>query len=429
MPAEQATALRSEGLRDFISYRPGVLVRWGIPLFFLVLLVLAAVSYFIRYPDIIQARARIVSVNPPKPVIAKTGGRLTRILIADNATVNAGDIIAYMESNADPAEVIRLAAVLDTLAYFADSNHLEEIPVFWQRTPQAFGHLGELQGNHQSFMQQYTSFKDYISTGYYIAKKRMLMRDLANAKRLLQTILEQKKLQEEDLALTIENYNVHDTLHREALINDLEYRGQQSQLIGKKMTIPQVRAAIISNEGQQNALVKEMMELDNSILQQKAAFVQALHTYQSQVQEWMQQYLLQAPISGTLVFAGFPEENQLLTTGQLLGYITRSADRYFVEMMIPQTGFGKVHTGQEVQLSFPGFPSREFGTVKGTIDQIKSIPTDSGYLAKVILPKGLATSYNKQINFVEGLVADASIITDQRRLSQRFMQGFRDLVK
>ena len=155
MPAEQTTALRSEGLRDFISYRPGVLVRWGIPLFFLVLLVLAGVSYFIRYPDIIQARARIVSVNPPKPVVAKTGGRLTRILIADNATVHAGDIIAYMESNADPAEVIRLAAVLDTLACFADSNHLEEIPAFWQRTPQAFGHLGELQGNHQSFMQQF----------------------------------------------------------------------------------------------------------------------------------------------------------------------------------------------------------------------------------------------------------------------------------
>ena len=107
----------------------------------------------------------------------------------------------------------------------------------------------------------------------------MLNRDLVNTKMLLQTLQQQKDLQKQDLAITVENYNVHDTLHNETLINDLEYRNQKSQLINKKMNIPQMTSSIISNRNQQNTLQKEMMELDNQISQQRALFIQLLNGY------------------------------------------------------------------------------------------------------------------------------------------------------
>ncbi len=80
-------------------------------------------------------------------------------------------------------------------------------------------------------------------------------------------------------------------------------------------------------------------------------------------------------------------------------------------------------------LKFPSYPPQEFGSVKGVIEYIKTIPSDSGYMAKVKLPYGLITNYKKQILFTEGLVAQAEIITEKRRLSDRFISGFKKFDK
>ena len=66
------------------------------------------------------------------------------------------------------------------------------------------------------------------------------------------------------------------------------------------------------------------------------------------------------------------------------------------------------------------FPSNEYGYLTGIVDYISNIPsgTDS-FLIKVSLPNGLQTSYNKQIFFRNDLLAQAEIITEERRLFDR----------
>jgi HlyD family secretion protein len=381
-------------------------------MFFFILIALATGSWFIQYPDIVQARARINSINAPKEVITKISGRLFKLFKGDSSDVKRGEIIGYMESTASHDEVLKLSLILDTIQYFTDSNRLEEIPGFWNPSNQSFAHLGELQQAHQTFMQGYITFKDYLNSGFYVSKKKMLNRDLENTKQLLETLQEQLLLQQQDLDLTAQNYNIHDTLHRETLISDLDYRNQKSQLINKKMSIPQTNASIISNRSQQKAL-----------------FVQLLNTYKNTIEDWKQKYLVIAPVAGKLYFTVFLEENQQLQTNQVIGYIINESNRYYVEMLIPQTNLGKVKQGQEVLMKFPSYPSQEYGSVKGRIEYIKNIPVDSGYLARVILPYGLITNYKKTIFFKEGLVAQAEIITEKKRLSDRFMNGFKNLIK
>ncbi len=429
MPVEESNTLRSEGLRDFISHRPGFLIRWGIPIFFCILAFLIIGCYFIQYPDIVHASAKINSINAPKQVVTKSGGKLTKLFKGDNGTVLEGEVIGYMESIASHKEVIQLASFLDTLRYLADSNKLEEIPRFWQSTKQTFAHLGELQSAHKSFMQGFLNFKDYLSDGFYVTKKRMLGQDIGNAQKMLQILYQQKELQQQDMAITQQNYDVHDTLHRELLINDFEYRSQKSQLINKRMSIPQINASIINNKTQQNGLQKELLELDNQISRQRTEFVQLLNSYISTVNDWKQKYLLIAPVSGTLVYSGFLEENQQLQSEQVIGYVTGGNSKYYVEMMIPQANFGKVKPGQEVLLKFPSYPAQEFGSVMGRIEYVKNIPSDSGYLSKVTLPDGLITSYKKTILFRDGLTATAEIITEKRRLSDRFLGQLGELIQ
>ncbi len=429
MPEQIDKSFRSEGLRDFISHRPGWLIRWGVLLFFSILVGLVAGSWFIQYPDIVQATARINSINPPKAVITKNSGRLVKLFKADDTEIQQDEIIGYIESTASHEEVLKLSAVLDIVKNLTDSDRIEEIPAFWKATDRSFAHLGELQASHQAFMQAYLTFLEYLDSGFYVAKKQMLKHDLENVKRMLQTLDQQKDLQQQDLALAVQNYNLHDTLHNETLINDIEYRSQKSQLINKKMSIPQITASIISNQRQQNELQKQIMDLDNQVEQQRALFTQSLNTYINIIKDWKQKFLLTAPIKGRLVYATFLEENQQLQANQVIGFITNESSHYYVEMLIPQTNFGKIKPGQEVLLKFPSYPSQEFGSVKGRIEHIKNIPVDSGYLAKVSLPNGLVTNNKKTIFFNEGLMARAEIITANRKLFDRFFSGLKNLIQ
>ncbi len=429
MPEQNFNTLRSEGLREFISHRPGILVRWGIPLIFVLLIGMAFGTYYIQYPDIVHARAKVISINAPKQVLTKSRGRLVKLFKEDGVEVKKGDIIGYMENTGDHDEVLGLSEMLDTLLYFADSSRLEEIPGFWHSSNHSFARLGELQPAHQSFMRAFIAFKDYLNTGFYIAKMQMLKQELGNTRRLLTTLYQQKEILQLDLELTQKTYDVHDTLHKESILSDLDYRSQKSQLLAKKMSVPQMNASIINNENQQNALLKEMLDQENQIVQQKAIFIQALNTYRNAVEDWKVNYILYASANGIFVYSGFLGENQQLQSGQIVGVITDTSNKYFVEMLIPQTNFGKVKQGQEVLLKFSSYPSQEFGSVRGEIDFIKSISTDSGYLSKVSLPNGLVTNYKRQLLFSEGLSANAEIITENRRLSDRLFGQIRDLLK
>lgn len=94
--------------------------------------------------------------------------------------------------------------------------------------------------------------------------------------------------------------------------------------------------------------------------------------------------------------------------------------QYYAEIYVPQFNLGKVRTGQKVLLKFASYPFREYGSLTGKIDFISAIPTDNGYLTKVILPNGLTTNYKKSIQYREGLSGQGEIITQNLRLPQRF---------
>lgn len=140
-------------------------------------------------------------------------------------------------------------------------------------------------------------------------------------------------------------------------------------------------------------------------------------------------YLLTAPVSGKINFVGFLQENQQLKTNQTVCFINPGNSEYFAETFIPQDNLGKVKSGDEVLLKFSSYPSQEFGSVAGKLDFISTIPSDSGYLAKIILPHGLVTNYNRQVQYREGLIANAEIITKDMRLLERLYYNFRKQVE
>jgi multidrug efflux pump subunit AcrA (membrane-fusion protein) len=417
---------RSEMVQEIVSNRPTFLIRYGIVFFLAILILLVAACWFIQFPDVVNTKAKLTSINAPKEVISKTSGKLVKLFAKENEQTQAGTLLGYMESIASHTELLALSKNTDTAQSLLSKNKIEQIFPFLNATYQ---NLGELQLSYQTFQQSYNTFHAYLSGGFYLRKVNMLNKDLAFLQRMHNNLLEQKELNTEDLNLSQKTFNANKSLNDDKVISDFDYRNENSKLISKKLSLPQISSAIISNEAQQNEKQKEIAELQNTIAQQKSVFSQSLNTFKSQIEDWKKKYLLVAPIDGKIAFATFLQENQELKANQIICFINPENTEYYAEIYIPQTNFGKVKTGQEVLLKFPSYPFQEYGSVSGKIDFINNINTDSGYLAKVILPSGLSTSYKKQVQFRDGLQAQGEIVIKDMRLLERFYYNIIKQVK
>ncbi|MFN0083706.1 MAG: HlyD family secretion protein [Ferruginibacter sp.] len=411
----------STEVQEIISQKPSWIVRKGIVLFLVIIVVLLGATFFINYPDVVNANATLVSVNAPKEIKAKTEGRLVKLSVKEGQFVDQNDIIGFIESTAAHYEVISLANLIDTLQKVTESN-TERLPYF---ITNSYKNLGEVQPSYQLFMQAFSTFRQYISSGYYLRKKNMLQADIIFLQKLHTNLAEQKTMQEEDLSLADQNFAASKSLSNDRVIADVEFRNEKSKLITKAMTIPQMNASIINNESSKHEKEKEIAQLENDIAQQKGIFLQALNTLKSQLNEWKTNYLLVAPLSGKIIFNNFIEENMQITQGQTVCFVNPQNTLYYASIFIPQTNFGKIKKGEKVILKLPAYPFQEFGTITGKLDFIAEVATDSGFTARVLLPNGLLTNYKRQLQYHESLSAKAEIITEDLKLSDRIFNGLR----
>jgi HlyD family secretion protein len=422
---------RSSLVKELISSKPSFIIRWGIVIFFFIIALLGLLCWFIQYPDIVVTKAKLNSVNAPKQVITHSDGKLTKILITVNQEVKAGQLLAYMESLANPETVMFISNQIDSISNLINQNRTNEIVKYFPtyNNENTLKNLGELQQQYQTFIQSFITFKDFLNNGFYLRKKTMLQTDFDNIIKLHQILATQKTLLEQDLSLTNENYKANESLIKDKVISQVDFRNEKSKLISKQLSLPQINASIVSNESQQNEKRKEIADLENQILIQKNTFNQTLLTMQSQIQAWQYKYLLKAPVAGTVTFTGFFQESQEMRTGTSLFYVQPPNTTYFIEMQIPQYNFGKVKINQEVLLKFQAYPYEQYGSVIGKIEYINSTPSDSGYLAKVSMPYGFVTNYKKPLQFKNGLTAQAEIITENMRLLERFYNNLTKQIK
>jgi multidrug efflux pump subunit AcrA (membrane-fusion protein) len=428
MPTELNNEIKllSNEVQEIISNKPNWILRNGITLFFIIIASLIGVTFFISYPDIVNGKAKLTSINAPKEVKTKTDGKLIKLIAEEGKLVKQHEILGFVESRADHNEVLLLSVSIDSLQNIVQRNETENILRY---LTQSFQNLGEMQQAYQSFMQSFILFNQYLSSGYYLKKKKMLQSDVVYMQRLHANLVQQKMMQQEDVGLAKETFNSSKSLQEDKVISPLDYRNEKSKYIGKALSIPQISSAIISNESNQHEKQKEILQLENDIAQQKSIFTQSLHTLKTQLDDWKNKYLLIAPTAGKIAFTSFLQENQQLQNNQTICFINPENTQYFAEVYIPQSNFGKVKQGQKVLLKLPAYPFQEFGAVTGKLDFISSIATDTGYLAKVLLPNGLQTNYKKQVQYHEGLSAQAEIITEDLKLSDRLLNQLKSVIK
>ncbi|WP_428655281.1 HlyD family secretion protein [Runella sp.] len=408
----------SEAIRDYMEQIPAWILRWGITVIFFVLLSLGAISWFVHYPTIVMAAFRLTSDNAPKPVLVRADGRLIKLFVADNQTVEQNHILGFIEATAAHSEVLSLQKELKTLQAVIEAGNFEQLDKF---PANRFQKLGELQTTYQSFMQSYTQTLALFANEYYNKRKSYLKAEFDDLQQNKTQLLGQLELHKRDAELAKKEFEINVKLYKERVISPLEYQREESKYINKQLPVRQLEMAITNNITAQTQKQRELMELERQAIEQKAQFTQALNTLRSELENWQRRFILRAPTDGKTNFSMTLQENQSLRAGTEIMYVGGTRGHYFGEINIPQVNFGKVKKGQRVLIKFQGYPFEKFGAVEGQNATISQVPTPDNqfFLATVILPNGLKTGIKKQLIYKTGMIASAEIITEDLRLIER----------
>ena len=415
-PVIKSFQRRSEEVQEIISRRPGFAEKWALLLFLGILLLLISTTWFIQYPDVIEAAGRLTADNAPKEIVPWQSGRLIKLFVKNGSHIKKGDMIGWVESTANTRQVISLSGKLDSSILLMKQGKSENISQLFQKY---YYNLGELQVPYQLFTTAFQQYNDYLVNGFYPHQREMLLKEIATMEQMNAALEKQKILAMEDkdsakMSLEINKYLLH-----QKVIAAEDYRLENSKYISKEMSIPQYNSSILGNQNQQTEMQKEVEQLDHDISQQKIIFEEAMQTLKSNVDDWIHKYILQAPLDGIIFFTVPLQQNKYIQQGKLLGYINPPYSKFYAEVTLPQNNFGKVDTGMNVQLRFDAYPYQEAGFVKGKLSYVSKIATDSGFYAKVRLDNGLITNLKNKIPYKNGLRAEAIIITKNMRLLQR----------
>jgi multidrug efflux pump subunit AcrA (membrane-fusion protein) len=409
--------LVSDEIHEVVSYRPHWIVRKGNVFFLLIILFLLSLTWFIKYPDIVNASARLVAINPPKLITARAEGRLLKLFVANEQSVTKDQHLGYIESTANYEQVMKLKNWINQIIIATEKNKYDIL--ISEPMPQ-LADLGELQVNYQSFENEFAETKQILNGGYYVKKRNALQKDVQFLITLKNNSSQQKELLERDKQLQQKEYDAYETLARDKVVAPLELNQYKSKLLAKDQGLQQMNVQITSSDINRHNKEKELLELQKTVADQQQKFHSALLDLKSQIEKWLQQYVLVASEEGKVLFVSSLQENEMISNGQQLFFIQPDATNVYAELMAAQNRFGKIKNGQRVMIKPESFPSNEFGYIIGKISYISNIPNRrDSFLIKADLPKGLKTNYNKDIFFSNDLSARAEIITDNRKLFDR----------
>ena len=129
----QNLEIRSEHVQEILTKVPNWMIRFGNTLILGLVLMLLFISWFVKYPDIINSEASVTTKLPPQKKYALTTGKLDFLFIKDNQSVQEGQLLAVIENSADFKHIQLLKSIIDTIKLNNKSFNfpVDELPILF----------------------------------------------------------------------------------------------------------------------------------------------------------------------------------------------------------------------------------------------------------------------------------------------------------
>ncbi|GAA4763171.1 MULTISPECIES: HlyD family secretion protein [Flavobacterium] len=419
--------LRSEEVQDILSKVPNWMIRWGTVLIFTIIVLMFVVSWFLKYPDIVRTEVIITTNIPPEKMIAKASGRIQDILISDKTMVKANTPLAVIENSSNYNDIFRLKKELEAF----QKRDFVNFPFTQFKNAQ----FGDIEASFASFQKDYLANSLNKSLTPYQVESSAQKSENVQIKERLALLIQQKSINEQELQLQRSDLARYTKLHDKGVISDQEFENKKMNFLQAEKnyknllaSISQLQSSLIDNakaiKGNQINDVKETVNLDRSLSQ-------SFYQLKKAIKDWELNYVLQSGIDGQVTFTKVWIKNQTVTSGEEVFSVVPSTGKgYIGKLKAPSQNSGKIKIGQKVNVRLLNYPDREFGILKGKVQNIALVPDKDGNIAiDVVLPDGMKTSYKKTVPFQQEMRGSAEIITEDLRLLERVLYQFRDMLK
>jgi multidrug efflux pump subunit AcrA (membrane-fusion protein) len=423
--------IRSPELQEVMSEIPGSFLRWGLFLFFAIILAILGVTWFINYPDVVTAPVTITTYNSPAPMVAKSGGKIEKLIVDNGEDVSTDQPVAIIENTAQYEDILSLVAFLDTL----EGNQDWQNDVNKYSPPEELS-IGEVQTSYSRFLTYFFQFREYLRQSYINSKLKLLDQQIRKQNEYTAELLSQEKLSAEDLILVLRSYERDSVLYYSKLhsVTLSEYERSKQALIQKKSAHSSLRASIRNNESSalkmKESRLDLLVQLEKELHQYKLDLDDSFRMLSLAIDQWKEKYLIKSPVKGRITFTSYWNINQVIKAGEILAtVIPDDPSRIIARANVPVSGLGKVKTGQEVNIKLSGFPYMEYGVLKGRISTLSLVPAGEYYIAEIDLINGLRSTYGINLGFINEMTGTADIITDNSRLIFRLIKPLRSVFK
>ncbi len=419
--------IRSEAVQDILSYIPHWIIRSGITIVIGAVALMLGATWLIKYPDIISARITITTQTPPSPVVARSSGKLDSLFVTEKAEVASGDYLAAIESTARLMDVMALRLILDSLSTI---THTPEDML--QQSFESRVELGDIQSAWLDFLQQVDEYQFLHATDYNARRISGIENQIEKHYQLGVRLHNQRDLTTEDLRLADSKLDKSRTLFQKNLISELEIGSAEEAYLQKKHAMESAETTIVNNDLQlivyQKALLDLRFQLEENERRLTLGMQQSFKRLQTALADWEHRYVLRAPVAGQISFFSFWSDNQYVNAGEEVLTVVPGSEDILGKIELPGTGAGKVEEGQRVNIKFDSYPFREFGVVAGEVTQISLVTRANIESISVRLSEGLSTSYNKNLEFKQGMQGTAEIVTEEMRLFERIFNQLRAIL-
>lgn len=423
MPEINNTNIHSEEVQEIMGYIPKWIVRWGLSLVFFVFVIIITGSYFFKFPEVVSAPIVITTQNPPAALVSKSGGQIAKWFVANEAKVLPGDLIALIKNNAEYKDVLAIQSLLQKLT----GNWEEDV---FQAELSVNLVLGDIQNPYVVFEKRMIDFKNYLIQDNIAVKTELLKKQIDKKKEYYQVLVHQKAIQEEDLKICRRIFKRDSILWAKGVETEAKYDLSKQTFLQKRSTYLTFQTSLKNTESTILQLQESKIELQIQFQKETHTFIANLHEskqiLENQINTWIEKYMLRSPINGTVAFTKFWSENQVINAGERLASIVPEGESKIIgTIQVPSSGFGKIRTGQKVNIKLNGFPYMEYGMLRAEVESVSLVPEEQSYIVAVNLNKGMQSSYREQLKFIQGMDGTADIITKDRRLISRFISPLR----
>lgn len=421
--------LRSEEFNEVLSAVPAWIVRWGITVIACVVLMLLVGSAVFKYPDVISSTVTLTGTTPVSAVVARTSGKLQELYVGNNQLVKANTLLAVIENPAGTNDILRLKELLRQA-----ENSLDTIAL----VPSQQLRLGSLQSLYSSFYLSMSEYRQFKELAYHLKKIDLVKTRIVKNEVYYRNMLKQKDLSAVQAKIAHQQYARDSLLGVKGLVSKEVVEESYSRYLQSSLSAENMERSLENLQIQLAQMNESLYDTEYQYLDQKNTLETQLRSLVNQlraeIDAWEINYALITPIDGEITLTQYWTNNQNVTAGNVVFNIVPSNQGEIVgKAMLPTERSGKVKKGQKVNIRFSNYPDKEFGIVKGIVENISLIPVLDGqnaksYMVDIQLPNGLRTSYNKYLPFLPEMEGQADIITEDISLLERFLMPIRKVI-